>query len=376
MSPWPTSLAAGHGLVFVNQESIMNKPFPLTVHRAARIPGEEGFLQAVVDDLKDDDVKLIYADWLEDHDDSARAAFLRQYVAAYRSMKVEDFPSFDGMPVEWCRMIGSKIVRAMAVHGVGEHRDSWLSLAKPALIYGIEAGGTSEFDGHDSTPVGATKVFGVPDLPPGTPWPTQKDCRVLYVPASGIEPTTPCGFVTQINFAHLAGTQVARLCPPQGLVSIFSCAEIQRIGMVDCCVLYTPDPANLQRTEPPSSVVGEDADEANRLLGPRSLSFSETLELPYPGENSPFPQIAFGYRHPLHDPYHSVLEDADCDEQLSSFGGYTRATSGEDCLPGADWCKLICIQNSIEMLLHICVRNEDLAVGRFDNLKLTWVDFD
>ena len=38
---------------------------------------EEAFLRAIVDRPGDDTPRLVYADWLDDHDASARAAFLR-----------------------------------------------------------------------------------------------------------------------------------------------------------------------------------------------------------------------------------------------------------------------------------------------------------
>jgi uncharacterized protein (TIGR02996 family) len=38
---------------------------------------EEGFFQAILDNPKDDAVRLVYADWLEEHDQSERAEFIR-----------------------------------------------------------------------------------------------------------------------------------------------------------------------------------------------------------------------------------------------------------------------------------------------------------
>lgn len=348
----------------------------ITVHRATRIEGEDGFLQDIVENLTDEGNKLVYADWLEENGDITRANFLRQYVSAFQSMNLDDFPAFDGIPVEWARMIGAKIVHAMAQRGLGEYRDAWLSLAKPALIYNHPKGEWVPFDGHDQSPIGATKIFGVPDLPAGSTWPVQKDCRALYDPDSGIEPSSPCGFIAQIDFADFAGTQFGRHCPPSGLLSFFACAEIDHIGMVDGCVIYSPDTSSLQRMEPPAALIGEDSEEANRLLRPQPVTLSETLELPYPGEESPFPEITWDWKHPLSDPYREVQKDADSDRQLSSIGGYTRATSGPDPLPGADWCSLICVNNTIGMRLYFCIRNEDLATAHFDDVSLAWVDFD
>ena len=37
---------------------------------AAQLPGEADLLAAVADSPNNDDTKLVYADWLEDHDDA------------------------------------------------------------------------------------------------------------------------------------------------------------------------------------------------------------------------------------------------------------------------------------------------------------------
>jgi uncharacterized protein (TIGR02996 family) len=42
-----------------------------------QMSGDEGFLQAIIDDPDDDTVRLIYADWLDDHGNHARAEFIR-----------------------------------------------------------------------------------------------------------------------------------------------------------------------------------------------------------------------------------------------------------------------------------------------------------
>src|SRR5262249_35857239 len=42
---------------------------------------DEGFLDAILEDPEDDAVRLIYADWLEEHDQPARAEFIRVQIA-------------------------------------------------------------------------------------------------------------------------------------------------------------------------------------------------------------------------------------------------------------------------------------------------------
>lgn len=345
----------------------------LTVHRAAQLPGEDDFLNAVVDDLTNEDARLVYADWLEEQGDARRAKFLREYSRAFKSMDPNDFPSMRRIPDEWTRMIGAKLVYAIASQDLGKHRNKWLALAKPALNYSAKR--TSD----KKIPVGGTKLYGLPDLPPGTPWPRQKDCDVLYMDDSGIEPETLCSFVGQINLAELAGTHVARLCPPKGLVSIFSCAEIQSIGMVDACVIFTPETDDLVRTDRPPLPLDDNGketdDEANELIAAQALQLSETLGLPAVDARSAFKEFRWKFGSDVADCYSEVQHASDFGD-LEMILGYTHPTSGDDPLPGPDWCRLICVENSIRMTLHFCIRNADLAAANFHSMKLAWVDFD
>ena len=43
-------------------------------------PQEQALLQAVLDDPEDDGIRLIYADWLEEHGRAERAAFIRAQI--------------------------------------------------------------------------------------------------------------------------------------------------------------------------------------------------------------------------------------------------------------------------------------------------------
>lgn len=145
--------------------------------------------------------------------------------------------------------------------------------------------------------------------------------------------------------------------------------------MTDGYVHFTPDIKNLSRVTPPDELLSED-EEANQLFDPVGLELTETLQVPYPGSESPFPAIRWSYDNEQHDALCNVIDNSGAGEQLSSIGGFTRPTSGEDPLPGADFIKLACFQNSIEIVLHFCVRCEDLAAGRLEQTELSWVDFD
>lgn len=347
----------------------------LIVHRAAQIPGEEAFLDRLVDNLTDAACKLVYADWLEEHGDQLRATALRQYQAAFQSMQPGDFPELELLPAGWSRVIGLAMVREIAVQGAAEVRDQVLALARPALT--IQAEFFEHFfadDGPDcdaTTPIGGSKIFGLPDLPADANWPRQKDCNCNFIPDSSIEPDTLCSFVTQINFAEFAGTQAARWMPPAGLLSLFSCAEIESIGLTDCYLTYTNELTNLTRHSAPEEL--ED-DEANRILGSLAFAVEETLDIPQVGDESPFPLLKRKYDDPLYDVLRAIRESAG--ERSDTLLGFTYPTTGSDPLPGAEWLSLLSLQNTLEQRLHLAIKADDLRQGKFEAARAVWFDFD
>jgi len=342
------------------------------IQRAVQLDEELSLLAGVCGDLTDDTHLQVYADWLEEQGDERRAEFVRQYVGALATGG--DFPDGEGLPEAWLAMIGFRLTSAACENGLADERFTLLKLAKPALRF--ESSDYPEpLTGEDTFPVGSSKLYGIPDLPAGTAWPTQKDCNSLCMEDSGIDPDLPCSFVAQINCEELAGTLLAEYFPKQGLIAIFTCSEIESIGMTDGYVTFSPDTSNLVRMEPPPQVFGSEADEANQLAAPVEFRFVETLQVPDSDDESPFEEVRWGWSDDRNGQMYEVNKQAGC-QPLSSVGGYTSPTSGANPLPGKDFCKLICVYNSIGIRLHFCIRYEDLKVGKFDDVQLAWVDFD
>lgn len=346
-------------------------PTETTIQKASELSGETEQLALLLQDLTDICRYQNYSDWLDGQEDAKRAEFIRDYAAALKTGG--GFPNTEGFSEAWLSITGTSLAQACCDHSLTDERFTLLALAKPALRF--ESDMLPDPLEEDSFPVAASKRFGIPDLPVGSIWPRQKDCRSLYDPDSGIDPETPCSFVAQINCKNLQGTQLASFFPKSGLISFFSCGEFQEIGMVDGHVIFSPDTSTLVRIEPPEEIVGDDADEANQLAEPVAFKFVESLEVPYPGSESPFEQIQWSYSDERSDQYEAATEAANMDP-LNSLGGFTRPTSGDDPLPGAEWCKLMAMPNSTDSRLHFCIKYEDLAAGTFSNVELAWVDFD
>jgi uncharacterized protein (TIGR02996 family) len=324
------------------------------------LTGECEWLASVVANLSDDSLKLVYADWLEERGDD-RASFLRAFVAASRSMEPSDFPDAEGLSEEWLELIGYRLLERIAAKDVPELKAPALRLARPALRMKKTAADDKKIA------VGASKIGGQPDLPPGYTWPPGGDCHAIYNDDTGGTDRL-AGFLAQVNFAEIADTLAARDLPAAGVLSFFCFQDIENDNpdSIGAKAVFFPDPTALARTAPPKELT-----EGNGVMPPHRLTFEETLDLPtasdgpWGGELRPDP-------------------DADYSKVLGHFRslnfenllGYARATSGPDPTPSKRSRHLIVLRNAAECRLHIQLDQDDLAARNFDKITLNWVDFD
>ena len=68
-------------------------------------------LQAIIEQPDDDQLRLVYADWLEEHGDAARAEFIRVQIE-YHTMRCSD-PRVDAMTARWIALLET-------------HKEAWL----------------------------------------------------------------------------------------------------------------------------------------------------------------------------------------------------------------------------------------------------------
>src|SRR5215475_9549945 len=111
-------------------------PQPAFPKPTAVLPGETDILANVLADLSDHDAKLVYADWLEEHDDK-RGPLLRKFVTAHRTGKKLPAPKTDAL----------------------------LAIVQPALTLDYVKAP------EKSLAVGRSKFGGQPDLPASAEWP-------------------------------------------------------------------------------------------------------------------------------------------------------------------------------------------------------------
>jgi hypothetical protein len=236
-----------------------------------------------------------------------------------------------------------------------------LRLARPALrMKKVEAA-------DRKIAVGASKIGGLPDLPPGFRWPPGGDCHPIYNDDTGGTDRL-AGFLAQVNLAEVADTQAARDLPGEGVLSFFCFQDIENDNpdAIGAKAVFFPDPTVLVRTAPPGELT-----EGNGVIPPRRLTFLQTLDLP----------------EAHHGPWSQELKpdpDADHDAVLNHFRrlnfenflGYARATTGGNPTPSKRSRHLILLENAAGCRLHIQLSQDDLAARNFDKITLNWVDFD
>jgi uncharacterized protein (TIGR02996 family) len=165
----------------------------------AKLPGEADILANVLADLSDHDAKLVYADWLEEHGD-ARGPLLRNFLTAYRAGK-KTLPPINAAPKPWRDLVGITLMRRLVGTDFAPVADKLLALARPAIAF------KSTKAAEKTLAVGASRLGGGPDLPPGAEWPMIGE--------------RPLAFLAQFNLAELQVSPVARELPATGLLSVF-----------------------------------------------------------------------------------------------------------------------------------------------------------
>jgi hypothetical protein len=173
----------------------------------------------------------------------------------------------------------------LARAGLGPHVETIAALAKPCIR--LETVPGDDTAGR----VGASRLGGEPDLPPGEPWPEFQG--------------TPMSFLVQIDLATVAGLPGADVLPSDGLLSFFCEGAIWRGDPTDgrdWRVLYTPAGTSLERAPTP------DAMREDGIFTACGLTPRPGVSLPYHAE----PQImALGLSWDESDAYLDVRGGVD-----------------------------------------------------------------
>jgi len=333
-------------------------PDSVQVQRVSRSDDEFALLTSIVDHLADDAPRSIYADWLEEHDDT-RGTLLREFVEAERGDA--DLPSLEGLDPAWIDITGLTILKAIRESGLGEARDQLLALARPALRLEMPE---ADFDHPPPAPagLGTTRLGGDPDLPGGAAFPTGGD---------GV----PLHFLGQFNLADLQGTMAGRWFPESGLMSVFrpqsdgkncyptaaDCPLLVRVFPQDVLLVRLRRPSD--QTDPPAP------------FRP-GLQVVETLRLPFSIFKWPRSGLTFEQTSELEDqlPHHARGTD------FLLLGHVIHDNIGEEPLAERpDWVQLLLVPYAegpdygiSDMSLSYQLPAADLKRGRFSALEATF----
>jgi len=319
----------------------------------APLPGEVDMLAAVVADMRDDSLKLIYADWLSERGD-VRGEFLRQFLSDFHSSGKKRLPTSKPYVQGWRDVVGVTLMEGIRKFGLVQHKDAILGLARPTIAL-IPRRSKDEQLG-----IGEGKFGGCPDLPEGMDWPTWKK--------------QPLCFLAQLNLAEIRSTVTARELPEHGLLSFFVFDDHERgmpmgeKGAVQ--ILYVEETAALRRLQGLPGL-----SRANAVRPACLLLAYETLDLPE--EESPWKkELKLG---PDESERYANLRDTFCYSRHHLLG-YSRITVvTEDPIPGADWRHLITFGSENNKLhwywgddhnLFFFVRERDLHKRRFQRLEV------
>jgi uncharacterized protein (TIGR02996 family) len=318
---------------------------------AAVLPGEGELLAAVVADLADHTPKLVYADWLEEQDDS-RGPVLREFVRAVEGGR--PLPVADGLSAGWCESVGLRLVERIREFDLEPYRDRLLPLARPVL----ELKDVSLTD-EKTIPAGGSKLGGRPALPRRTAWPRSD--------------RGPLKFFAQFDLADLHPTTAGRALPADGLLSFFTYQNIPEDRHGDPRVIFTPPGVDLELLDPPDDL-DEDLGRPGR---PATFTLRESLDLPKATEpwegQLGLPGEAAADRWEVRDRYWDLLL---MQRKITHvLFGYARPRHlACDPIPGPEWEQLISFWSDDDLgwgwgdghELFWYIRTEDLRVGRFD----------
>jgi len=134
-----------------------------------------------------------------------------------------------------------RLLALLEEHGLTEYAADATSLLRPSI-----AMFSSQVDNERAIAIGASKLGGLPDLPPDMQWPYYHD-RPLY-------------FVAQINFAEVAAYDVEKVLPSSGVAYFFyddtwyedNLTTMFNLGRT---LFFEGDLSLLKRTDAPYSVV-------------------------------------------------------------------------------------------------------------------------
>lgn len=224
----------------------------------------------------------------------------------------------------------SELAEMMAYLGVGEHTERLRALRRPSIRLVVDADRHAyddDDDGDDDdSPIGGSRIGGLPDLPPEVEWPHIEGW--------------PLSFLAQIRLADLRGLPGAEDLPVSGLLAFFYDADgstnVDEQGKWCWPVRHRGGPRVIHFAGDPTTFVRTKPPEAGTRVFPAYPVLRHEVERMMPPLESPFYEVLDDEPHeqPWYDRFGRVAATSEDDRErpIHRLLGYTSELQGDPYL--------------------------------------------
>ncbi|QEG24826.1 hypothetical protein MFFC18_47490 [Mariniblastus fucicola] len=237
---------------------------------------------------------------------------------------------------------------------------------------------TLSYEPAKSTPdVGASYLWGHPDLLENQEWPKIAECSDWFSAKDQLPQDQHCAFLGQFRFSDLSETLLGRELPSSGGFSIFAITETDSLGIQETVVRPWSPEQQLVRFEPPEDLITDRlGDSCNSPKRPHTITLTEAISIPdaaSPTFGALIPECKWSEK--FGDLYSSMM--AECNEDTLGIGGYLRGTSGDDPSPDTNHMRFVVLRVTPEAgIVHFAIPNEDIEKGCLNRVQYVWSDWD
>lgn len=348
----------------------------MKITRACATTEECRLLHAALADFSEDGARFRYARWLLQQGDEARADAVRATIHAYHAL---DASAFEGLDVDacWGRMIAIPLLSALIRADTGASVQARQHL-RDLVFPRIRAALSLSYAPFEAEPaIGASYLWGLPDMAEDEAWPTVSQLSNWYDAKDELPPEHHAAFLGQIAFSDMRGTVLSVELPSAGGFAVFAISETEKLGIVETLVRPWSNLGMLKRREAPIDLLDDRlGDSANSPQPAHCIELMESLSLP-DATDGPFAQEIPGcaYGEPYHSAYRDLMEA--CGADVLGFGGYLVGTSGADPSPDTETLRFAVLRDTPDAgMLHFAVPAKDLVRGDLSRVRYVWNDWD
>lgn len=381
----------------------------MKVMKAASSEAELKYLYAALADFSRNGARAEYAAWLKTQGRKEDAQAVLATIDVFHSLDASPLEEFNS-ETPWARMIAIPLLKEFIsstlfvaekpapppnispqqLQNWNPTRWNFVRTSDPAKIETVMAVRDLAFrwlrpalslsyaPAEKEPELGASYLWGMPDIPEGESWPLIRELSDNFNCKNELPQERHCAFVGQIAFADMQGTLLGYELPAEGGFAVFKIHEVTHLGVCETLLRPWNNNAPLKRHKAPQDLIDDKlGDSTNAPQPPHEITLQEVLSLP--DDDGPYGKLMpdCGYGEKYHDTYSSLRDACDSDSRILGFGGYLRGTSGADPSPDAQSLRFAVLRlNSDVGIGHFSIPAADLKAGRLDRVKDVWNDWD